>query len=342
MDSTLLIVIGIIAAVIVVVVLVLVMRARKRREADQRREEREARRAERARARQAAREQAELDAQKAEEEAQFDAAPLPVLVDDDLMDEPPSLSDGGFFEYVSETSYTTIDAPEPCGFDFRNVVAGFRPKGRQAAADEGAGGAVKCGREPLTVYAQGANFEKVKADIQPMMPLFEALSAPRAELVYKAVFPDLPRMLSQVRPFGEREGTVKGIENVPVITVVDDDSARRAGALPVKVRIVMLNQDVRLEKRSNSALRAAQAASSVPSPGGVDHGMPNQDRPDMPDSLVLDMFYEPEGLAVQGRVVAWRNKNGYLCEFALGRVSGEYIPTSLSVTNRPGTWRTVF
>jgi len=315
------------------------VRSRKKREAARRREEREERRAERAAARVRAREQQAL-----QEDVPVDEvveSPLPELVDDELIDEPIAPASRGRFEYISETVYTSFEPLEPCGFTFDNVIAGFRTRARRGSGD-GEGETPTVGSEPRTVYAQGRNFEKIKADILPMMPLFVALSEPRAELVYKAVFPDLPRMLAQIRPFGEKEDAIKGIENVPVITVEDDENAKRVGAFPVKVRIVMLNRDVRLETRSNSAINAAQAASSVPSLGPDASPSPAGPSAGLPDSLVLDMWYEPGGLALRGRVVAWKSKNGYQCEFALGRVSGDYIPTALRVTSTPGTWRTVF
>lgn len=348
MDSTLLIIVGAaVAVVIVLVVVVLVLRARKKREAEMRRIERDSRRAERAEARRREREQLQLEEVEAQRAVVADRAAHLAAANDELMDEPVHArpdGESGRFEFISDTVYTTIHAIEPCGFDFTHVVAGFRGLGKQArddVSDELAG--PKGNKEPQTVYAQGANFEKIKADIEPMMPLFVALSAPRAAIVYKAVFPDLPRLIAQIRPFGEKDGGIKGIENVPVITVADDESASRVGAFPVTVRVVMLNRNVMLEKRSNSAIAAARAVANVPELWEV----PALDDDDecsarMPDSLVLDMLYEPGGRAARGRVVAWENKNGYLCEFALGRVSGEYIPTALRVTDAPGTWRTIF
>lgn len=345
MDSTLLIVIiAAVCAVVALAAVIAIARFRKKREAERRRVERDGRRAERMEARRREKERQEQEAQEALAAAQEAESARLAAAADELMDEPVSFDDGTRFEFVSDTVYTTIHAIEPCGFDFTNVVAGFRGLGKEARGDaDGQPVAPSGNKEPQTVYAQGSNFEKVKADIEPMMPLFVALSEPRAAIVYKAVFPDLPRMLGQIRPFGMKEGAIKGIENVPVITVADDESAKRIGAFPVKVRVVMLNRDVLLEKRSNSAIAAAHAAANVPALGydeAAEHAHAAQTR--MPDSLVLDMFYEPGGRAAKGRVVAWENKNGYLCEFSLGRVSGDYIPTALRVTSAPGTWRTIF
>ena len=340
MDSTLYIVIGaVVAVVIIILIIVFATRASSKRKRAS--EEKMLRRAERA----AAREEKGLREDLVEAAIEAEEAAGPDTEDelnlDELMEDPPEKAEIPDFDFISETTYLSIKAPEPCGFDFGHVVVGYRGKGK--APDPTAGRMGLGSGEPLSVYAQGANFEKIVADLGPLMPLFRALSEPKAQIVYKAVFPDMPGLLAQMRPFGEKSTDIKGIDNVPVISVIDDANAKRAGVYPVSVRVAMLNQDVVLEKRTNSAIEAAKAVANVPHLlDDADYRANARAGAELPDSLVLDLYYEPSGRATKGRVVAWKNKNGYLCEFVLGRVSGDYIPTSLKVTNTPGVWFTVF
>ena len=209
--------------------------------------------------------------------------------------------------FNSETRYVSIDAPASCGFNFNHVVSGYSTRAGSAPGADST--------DAQTVYAAMRNFDKIKADLVPIRPLFSALTAQGASAIYRVSFPDIEGMIELLRPFGERSVALRGVENLALITIEGRSADGSLKEFPVTVRAVTVRR------------------------GGLDA---DSTLAAMRDSLVLDLSYVPDGSIAKGRIVRWRDRAGYLCEFEWDAFADNYLPTVVKVTDTPGKWQTVF
>ncbi len=327
-----------IAIVAVVIIIAVAMHKRKKKRLQA---ERERERARRVQARQRRQEREAARRMEAEEftEEDFPEEKPPTLEEiEELLDDPIHIKgkdeEAG---YVSQVKHESLDVRWPCGFDFSDVVVGYRSK---LKTDDGVDDA-------QTVYASGFNYEKIMQDISRMEPLFKNLYGTSSFHLYKVAFPNIMALVSQIRPFGTKSSKVKGVDNTAAITIHGSLEDGRSRQYPVTVRATLTNMGVDVTRRSSSTLAASEAVRNIPSTDGSVEAIANafgsgKIPHGSPDSLVLDMYYEADGVPTRGKVVAWQGKRGYQCDFAWGRVTQEYLPTAMKVKDSPGSWTTVF
>ncbi|MGI6217153.1 MAG: hypothetical protein ACOYIK_06025 [Coriobacteriales bacterium] len=289
MDTTTLIICAVLVVVIVVVVIVAVVARKKSKRSAVPEEEQE----------QVAEEVLE---EEPDEEPREEEPPTPDDIDD-LIEEPRT-GEKTKPAYNSETVYTSIDVTRPCGFDFSNVVEGYRTK------------SVKSQGDVHSVYASGSNFEKIKSDVDSLRPLLDSLSGEEAKRKYRVSFPDCSKLVLALRPFGEKDSLMRGMKDLAVISVIADAGPKVDH--PVTVRAVTVRRGI-LEPTENGGVVRAQD-----------------------DSLVVDLRYADDGSVEDGRIVRWSGRSGYLCEFRWSDMFKGFRAATVKVASTPGNWKTTY